>query len=357
MKRLLFAILFVLSVTGVATAQNVSVNAEMDSCQRLIGEQARIKLKIGVDAGKRALLPRFDKEIVEGVEIVEKAPTDTQLLNDGKRLLITEEYVVTSFDSALYVIPPFEVLVDGIPYYSEELALAVYMMPVDTTNLEMFFPPKDVWAIELTWNDYKSAVGYFLLFILLAALLAWIIVRYISNKPIIRIVKVKPKQPAHVVALGEMERIKSDNSWRASGNSKEYYTAITDALRVYMNERFGFNATEMTTDEIVTHLLQVKDKESIREVRELLETSDLVKFAKFNPPMNENDRNLVSAIDFVNDTKPQEGELPVQPTEKRIVNERSLRSKRLLLAAMVLLSVVVCIVLVLFILDLYYLIS
>lgn len=357
MKRLLFAILFVLSVTGVATAQNVSVNAEMDSCQRLIGEQARIKLKIGIDAGKRALLPQFDKEIVEGVEIVEKAPTDTQLLNDGKRLLITEEYVVTSFDSALYVIPPFEVLVDGIPYYSEELALAVYMMPVDTTNLEMFFPPKDVWAIELTWNDYKSAVGYFLLFILLAALLAWIIVRYISNKPIIRIVKVKPKQPAHVVALGEMERIKSDNSWRASGNSKEYYTAITDALRVYMNERFGFNATEMTTDEIVTHLLQVKDKESIREVRELLETSDLVKFAKFNPPMNENDRNLVSAIDFVNDTKPQEGELPVQPTEKRIVNERSLRSKRLLFAAMVLLSVVVCIVLVLFILDLYYLIS
>lgn len=357
MKRLLFAILFLLSVTGAVTAQNVSVNAEMDSCQRLIGEQARIKLKVGVDAGKRALLPQFDKEIVEGVEIVEKAPTDTQLLNDGKRLLITEEYVVTSFDSALYVIPPFEVLVDGIPYYSEELALAVYMMPVDTTNLEMFFPPKDVWAIELTWNDYKSAVGYFFLFILLAALLAWIIVRYISNKPIIRIVKVKPKLPAHVVALGEMERIKGDNSWRTSGNSKEYYTAITDALRVYMNERFGFNATEMTTEEIVTHLLQVKDKDSIREVRELLETSDLVKFAKFNPPMNENDRNLVSAIDFVNDTKPQDGEHPVQPTEKRIVNERSLRSKRLLLAAMVLLSVVVCIVLVLFILDLYYLIS
>lgn len=357
MKRLLFAILFLLSVTGAVTAQNVSVNAEMDSCQRLIGEQARIKLKVGVDAGKRALLPQFDKEIVEGVEIVEKAPTDTQLLNDGKRLLITEEYVVTSFDSALYVIPPFEVLVDGIPYYSEELALAVYMMPVDTTNLEMFFPPKDVWAIELTWNDYKSAVGYFFLFILLAALLAWIIVRYISNKPIIRIVKVKPKLPAHVVALGEMERIKGDNSWRTSGNSKEYYTAITDALRVYMNERFGFNATEMTTEEIVTHLLQVKDKDSIREVRELLETSDLVKFAKFNPPMNENDRNLVSAIDFVNDTKPQDGELSVQPTEKRIVNERSLRSKRLLLAAMVLLSVVVCIVLVLFVLDLYYLIS
>lgn len=357
MKRLLFVISLVAAVFVTAAAQNVSVNAEMDSCQRLIGEQARIKLKVGVDAGKRALLPLFDKEIVEGVEIVEKLPNDTQLLNDGKRLLITEEYVVTSFDSALYVIPPFEVLVDGIPYYSEELALAVYMMPVDTTNLDQFFPPKDVWAVELTWDDYKSIVGYFMLLLILSALLAWILVRYINNKPIIRIVKIKPKLPAHVVALTEIERIKEDNSWRASGNCKEYYTALTDALRLYMNERFGFNATEMTTEEIVEQLLLVKEKESIKEVRELLETSDLVKFAKFNPPMNENDRNLVSARDFVNETKPEEGEIPQQPTEKRIVNERSLRSKRLLLAAIVLLSIGVCFALVWFILDLYYLIS
>ena len=356
LKRILFVISFI-AVSFAAAAQQVSVNAEIDSCQRLIGEQARIKLKVGVDAGKRALLPLFDKEIVEGVEIVEKLPNDTQLLNDGKRLLITEEYVVTSFDSALYVIPAFEVLVDGEPFYSEELALAVYMMPVDTTNLEMFFPPKDVWTIELEWGDYKSAVGYLFLLILLAVLLAWIIVRYIDNKPIIRIIKVKPKLPPHVVALNEMERIKGDASWRTSDSSKEFYTALTDALRVYMNERFGFNAMEMTTEEIVSQLLQIKDKESVKEVRELLETSDLVKFAKFNPPMNENDRNLVCAVDFVNETKPSEEEIPVQPTEKRVVNERSLRSKRLLLLSIVLLSLAVVIVLSLLICDLYYLFS
>ena len=359
MKKAIFIMSLLLAMcTGVAVAQSsVSVNAEIDSCQRLIGEQARIKLKVGVDANRRTLLPQFQKEIVEGVEIVEKLPNDTQLLNDGKRLLITEEYVVTSFDSALYVIPAFEVLVDGEPFYSEELALAVYMMPIDTTNLDQFFPPKEIWPVELTWDDYKAPVGYSFLFIVLAAVLAWVTIRYINNKPIIRIVKVKPKLPAHVVALNEIQRIKSDDSWRTAGSSKEYYTALTDALREYMNERFAFTATEMTTAEIVEQLLKIKDKESLGELREILETADLVKFAKFNPPMNENDRNLVSAIDFVNDTKPQEGELPVQPTEKRIVNERSLRSKRLLLAAMVLLSVVVCIVLVLFILDLYYLIS
>lgn len=358
MKKTIFISLLLALFAGAAMAQNhVSVNAEIDSCQRFIGEQARIKLKVGVDANKRALLPQFDKEIMEGVEIVEKLPNDTQILNDGKRLLITEEYVVTSFDSALYAIPPFEVLVDGEPFYSEELALAVYMVPVDTTNLEQFFPPKDIWAVELTWDDYKAPVGYSILFILQAVVLAWVTIRFINNKPIIRIVKLKPKLPAHVVALNEMERIKSDTGWRTAGSSKEYYTAITDALREYMNERFAFNATEMTTAEIIDELLKIKDKESLRDLRDILETADLVKFAKFNPPMNENDRNLLNAIEFVDNTKLADSEIPQQPTEKKVVNERSVREKRLLLLAVVLLSLATATVLALLISELYYLLS
>lgn len=359
MKKVIFTISLLLALcSGLAVAQNnVSVKAEIDSCHRLIGEQARIKLKVGVDSNKKTLLPQFQQEIVEGVEIVEKLPNDTQLLNDGKRLLITEEYVVTSFDSALYVIPAFEVLVDGEPFYSEELALAVSMVPVDTTNLDQFFPPKDIWPVELTWDDYKAPVGYSVLLILLAAVLAWVTIRYINNKPIIRIVKVKPRLPAHVVALKEIERIKSDNSWRTAGSSKDYYTALTDALREYMNERFSFNATEMTTAEIVEQLLKIKDKESLGELRDILETADLVKFAKFNPPMNENDRNLLNAIEFINNTKVADSEIVQQPTEKKVVNRRSAREKRLLLLSVILLSLATAVVLALLICELYYLLS
>ena len=336
-----------------ARAQHVSVNAEIDSCQRLIGEQARIKLKVGVDADKNALLPIFEKEIVDGVEIVEKLPNDTQMLNDGKRLLITEEYIVTSFDSALYTIPAFEVLVDGMPYYSEELAMAVYMMPVDTTNVEQFFPPKDIWTTELQWEDYENSVYFSIILLLLIAAITWITIRYISNKPIIRIVKIEPKLPAHKVALNEIERIKSDATWRTSANSKEYYTALTDALRIYMSERFGFNAMEMTTEEIITSLLLTKDKESIKELHEILETSDLVKFAKFNPPMNENDRNLLNAIDFVNSTKPTAEEEEEQPKERKIVDKRSQREKNILLLSIIALSAIAVLLLVLLICELY----
>lgn len=343
--------------TPATIAQNVVVNAEIDSCQRLIGEQARIKLKVTCDANRRLLMPAYDNEIVEGVEIVEKITPDTQYLNEGKRISITQEYIVTSFDSSLYVIPPFEVLVEGDPYYSKELALAVYTIPVDTANVDQFFGPKEIWTVSLTLQDWANSIIYFLLLVILTALLAWIIIRYRNNKPIIRIVKVQPKLPAHVVALNEIEKIKNDGAWRVSGSSKEYYTALTDALRIYLNERFAFNATEMTTSEIVDNLLKIKDKESIREIQELLTMADLVKFAKYNPPMNENDRNLMAAVEFINDTKPTEVDENPQPQEKKIVDQRSVTSKRLLLLSIVLISVAVCTFLILLILDLYHLLS
>ena len=45
-------------------------------------------------------------------------------------MLITQEYTVTSFDSALYYLPPMEVLVDNKAYRSKALALKVYSMNV-----------------------------------------------------------------------------------------------------------------------------------------------------------------------------------------------------------------------------------
>ena len=160
---LFFSILAIAALALPAKAQNVTVNAEIDSCQRLIGEQAKITLEVTANTGSRIVLPTFDKEIVEGVEIVHRAEPDTQYFNDRKRIEITETYTVTSFDSSLYVIPPFEVLVDGDPYFSKELAMAVYMMPIDTTNLESFFGPKDIWRTKLSWDDIEESFWMFLL--------------------------------------------------------------------------------------------------------------------------------------------------------------------------------------------------
>lgn len=338
MKRYLFLITLLVAWSGRAVAQSVTVDATIDSLQILIGEQAKIKLQVSLDADKRAIFPVYVDTLVKGVEIIEVAKPDTQKLNDGRRSLITQEYTITSFDSALYYLPPMEVLVDNKAYRSKALALKVYSMPVDTLHPDQFFGPKTVMEGDFAWEDWYLSIACIVLFIPFLLLLIYLIKRIRDNKPIIRKVKVEPKLPPHQLAMKEIERIKAEKVWQ-KGQSKEYYTELTDAIRTYIKDRFGFNALEMTSSEIIDKLLEMKDKEAIADLRSLFQTADLVKFAKHNPMMNENDANLLSAIDFINETKEKEDEnAKPQPTEITIIEKRSLHTKILLGAGIALLA-------------------
>lgn len=341
MRRYLFLIALLTAWTRGAMAQSVTVDATIDSLQILIGEQAKIKLQVSLDANKRAIFPVYTDTLVRGIEVLDVSKPDTQLLNNGQRALITQEYTITSFDSALYYLPPMEVMVDNEKFRSKALALKVYSVnvPLDPENPEQFFGPKTVMKAPFAWEDWYVALACVLLFVPLLLLLVYLVKRIRDNKPIIRKVKVEPKLPPHQLAMQEIERIKNEKIWQ-KGQSKEYYTELTDALRTYIKERFGFNALEMTSSEIIERLLEVKDKEAIADLRELFQTADLVKFAKHNPLMNENDANLVNAIDFINGTREQEEEnAKPQPTEITIIEKRSLRTKVLLGAGIVLLVI------------------
>ena len=317
---------------GRAQAQSVTVDATIDSLQILIGEQAHVKLEVSLDADKRAIFPVIADTLVRGVEVLDVAKPDTQLLNDGRRALITQRYTITSFDSALYYLPPLEVVVDGQPYRSKALALKVYspQVPLDPENPESFFPPKTVMDPPFAWEDWYMFIACVLLLAPFFLLGLYFLKRLRDNKPIIRKVKVEPKLPPHQVAMQEIERIKQEKPWQ-KGQPKEYYTELTDALRTYIKERFHFNALEMTSGEIIEKLLETNDKQAIADLRELFQTADLVKFAKHNPLMNENDANLLSAIDFINETKELEDpNAKPQPTEITVVEKRSLQTKILL---------------------------
>ena len=334
---ILIALLCLLSI-GRTVAQSVTVEAKIDSLQILIGEQAKVQLQVAMDAKQRAVFPAYTDTLVRGVEIIETAKPDTQFLNDRQRMLITQEYIVTSFDSALYYLPPMPVTVDGKEYRSKALAVKVYSMPVDTLHPDQFFGQKTVMKAPFAWEDWYGLIGCSFLALPLLGLLIYLIIRIRDNKPIIRKIKVEPKLPPHQAAMKEIERIKNEKVWQ-KGQPKAYYTELTDTLRTYIKDRFGFNALEMTSSEIIDKLLEMNDKEAISDLKELFQTADLVKFAKHDPQMNENDANLINAIDFINETKqPEEENQKPQPTEITIIEKRSLRTKILLICGIVFLS-------------------
>ena len=142
-----------------------------------------------------------------------------------------------------------------------------------------------------------------------------------------------------------------------ANDPKKYYTELTEVIRMYIRERFGFNAMEMTSAEIIERLLQ-EDKESVKDLRTLFETADLVKFAKHAPLMNENDMNLVNAVDFINQTKVEEDpNAKKEPTEIKVEEKRSKQGRIVLLASIAvtgLAAVVALYVAVRHIIDLFF---
>lgn len=321
--RLMSIILGIIAYALPADAQQVTVRASIDSLQLLVGEQTKIHLEVSMDADRKLRLPVIKDTLVRGVEVLDIAKPDTQKLNDDKRWLIRQDYTVTSFDSALYYLPPLEVMVDDKEYRSESLALKVYSIPVDTLHPDQFFGPKTIVEVPLQWQDIDSMVYSLILMLLFGAGCVFLIVRLKNNKPIIKIIKIEPKLPPHQEAMKHIEEIKANKNIQRE-DPKLYYTELTDVIRTYIAERFGFNAMEMTSAEIIEQLLQVKDKDSLKDLKYLFETADLVKFAKHAPMMNENDMNLVNAVDFINETKiEEEPGAKKEPTEIKVEEKRS----------------------------------
>ena len=304
MKRVVTLIALITS-TLLSFAQS-SVQAKIDPIEMMIGEQAIVTLTVRAQADAKVEWPTFQSRqmLVPGVEVL--ATKTAQADADNQTMTLT----LTSFDGNLYHLPPFKVKVNGKELTSADLALKVLEVEVDTTQLNKFFGPKDVQDNPFQWSDWSPAFWLSVVMLLLMAIGYWLYLRLRDNKPVIAHIKIVKRLLPHQKAMKEIEQIKADKMV-TSENPKEYYTKLTDTLRKYIEERYGFSAMEMTSSGIIERLMTTGDQQSLDELRQLFMTADLVKFAKYSTMINENDANLVSAIDFINQTK-----LENQPTEE-----------------------------------------
>lgn len=355
MKRLVCLISLITCV--LCSFAQVSVETKIDSIQILIGEQTDLTLSVTAKDGARIKFPVFklSQYITPGVEVLENKDADTSHLDNGL-VKISKRYTLTSFDENLYYLPPMNVTVNGKNYKSRNLALKVITVPVDTLHPEKFFPPKDVQDNPFLWSDWSLTFCLSVLIILIGLTVCYLYVRLKENKPIITKVRIIKRVLPHQKALNEIEHIK-ENRMTASEDQKTYYTLLTDVLRNYIKERFGFNAMEMTSTEIIERLRTEGDEKMTSELKELFVTADLVKFAKYSTLINENDANLVSAIEFINTTKQEK-----QPVVERVqpnlseTDKRNIRSRKVLKYTIIGLTTIFVVLLVYVVYQIYQLI-
>ena len=343
MKRTVSLIVLLASVLGLRA--QVSVEAEIDYIQIFVGQQAHVTLSATAKENAKVEFPQWKptEEITPGVEVLACQEAGDRSQDNG---FVTRKmvYTMTSFDDTLYYLPPMTVKIDGKPYQSKSLALKVLTIEVDTLHAEQFFGPKDVQDNPFQWSDWSLPFWASVLMLVLMAIGYYLYLRLRDNKPIISHIRIVKRLLPHQKAMKEIEQIKADKMV-TSENSKEYYTKLTDTLRKYIEERYGFSAMEMTSSEIIDRLMSTQDQKALDELRQLFTTADLVKFAKYSTLINENDANLVNAIEFINQTKLEN--MPVEETVKpqlSVEDQRTQKTRRVL--KMVVTAVaVICLVL------------
>ena len=120
---------------GKAYAQQTLVDVRVDSAAILIGEQTVLHLTVTADKDKAVQLVIPRDTLTAGVEVLEIPKADSTLI-ENDRLLIKQDLLVTSFDSSLYLLPPFMVIDGADTVYSNQVALKVSTVPVNADKPE-----------------------------------------------------------------------------------------------------------------------------------------------------------------------------------------------------------------------------
>ncbi len=301
-NRVVLFVIILLGSLGVLSAQNREYIAEIDTNYIMIGDQIHFRMKVKTAPGDKVKFPFLKDTIAKGIEIISGPERDSILEKDG-RVLVQESYVITSFDSGLYVIPPMPIEILQESYNNtlrtDPLPLIVNTFVVDQQkgNYDIVMPLAAPWT-------FVEILPYLLWGLLIVVVIVAIvlIIRYRkSHKGIF--VSEKPAIPPYVLAMKALEEIKKEKLWQ-SGKTKEYYTQLTDTIRNYLDGELGISAMEQTSFETLKALekceqVNAKQRDNLAD---MFETADFVKFAKAEPLQDENVRNLDIAYDFVKET-------------------------------------------------------
>ncbi|MFI3286918.1 MAG: hypothetical protein R3Y61_00410 [Rikenellaceae bacterium] len=309
-KKIIFVAFLLLGTLGLK-AQMIETSATMSLSRDsiMIGDTLRLNIDITKDIATEIAIPTFkENRLTEFIEIVGDTKLDTARV-DGRKVDFRLQYVITSFDAGGYILDSFPVLVGKAVPFDTLYArggdlLNVGTYEIDTTQ-DRPFDIKPLLDAPYSWAEFKADVAanwhWILIFALVIGGTVFGVLWYQRHKKR-REEKRKPLPP-HIVAISELERIHHEKLWQ-SGKTKEYFSDITDTLRVYMEGRYNVGAMEMTSAEILRSLKELETEQKLqRTMRNLFELSDLAKFAKATPDAEDCETAYFDAYYFVEQTK------------------------------------------------------
>ncbi|VXB81621.1 conserved membrane hypothetical protein [Flavobacterium sp. 9AF] len=289
--RIVICLLF----TSIVFSQ--TIQSTVDSTQIKIGSQFNLTIKANVSKKDKVVFP--DGQFFGQLEVLESYPIDSIKNND--KLELIKKYGLTQFDSGRYVIPPLQVIINNKTVRTDSFAIKVNPVVVDTLKQQMY--------------DIKSVVSvdkptdYFWLYVLLgiiAIIGIGILLYYFIKKK-----QIKKNEEDEILfaspiekALTQLQNLEGRELWQ-KGETKAYYSELTDITRYYLEEAVEIPAMESTSNELFDTLRTTIKNKKIKISQDILDkfkkvmaNADLVKFAK-SKPLDfeiENDKKMIDSF-------------------------------------------------------------
>lgn len=302
----------------------VMVTAKLDSVNLLMGKLTTLHMEVVQDQGKPGGFRVFENAnkalgyvgvCGDSIELRTSYKTDTMELGSG-RIQINYQIPLQAFDSGTYRLPEFVYVSESDSARSNALTLNVVSVNVSADDPIAGFAkvaePEGAQFFDFV-PDWLADFWWVILIVLLSVVaFIWGMRRYKKEGTVL---PKKPEPTPYEVAITGLRKLKEKKLWE-QGMEKEYFTDLTDILRVYLDKRFGINAMEMTTREIMDNLYNSDVKDKRDYMRQILNVADFVKFAKVRPLPADNIAAYDNAVKFVEETKPV-------PVEKQAESDAS----------------------------------
>jgi hypothetical protein len=290
---------------SITSGQDIMPNAMLNMNEALIGDHVNLNLSIKVPRNYIVQFPKLPDSL-GSLLFVNIEKIDTTKIKDS--LFLERNITITSFDTGTYEIPPFTFLLKKpddtsiYPLTTNRLFLKYSGIAIDTAK-----PIKDIkppFKVPASFWDYFWYI-FIPLLIIAVAYFGYKYYKKHKKAPIPRRAY-DPSIPPHIQALRDLHELDERKLWQ-KGEFKEYHSEISEILRLYIERRYSFPALEETTSDILDEIETRIASDSLKkDLKQILELADLVKFAKYIPLPDENINSMDKAIEFVNYTKPIE---------------------------------------------------
>ncbi len=291
------------------------IRSSVDTTSIKIGQQILFSVQVEVDSSSNVIFP--DGQTFSPLETVEAFQTDTTRKKD--RMTLEKMYALTQFDSGTYLLPIQRIEIDGKGYFTDSLEIAVANVAVDTLTQNLY-DIKPLIPIDRNNSGLWTILGLVLLGLLVVG--GGIYYFFFRKKPMTEEEK-EALLPAYDRALLELRRLENSR-YLIQDEYKKYYSELTAIVRSYLEEEVHVFALESTTDQLIDKLELMKDsgqlnltEDTIVQFKKILQTADLVKFARSKPVASVAEEDRKSVEQIVIKTK----EALPEPTEEELMEQ------------------------------------